>query len=171
MKPHPFQVGIVSVAMLGCPPAPRSISAPQPAQATSCANRASADTTVYDTADVAEQPRARVVPQLAYPPEAQRRHIQGRVVVGATVNGDGTIDQSSVTVLHSVDPLLDAEAQRFARGATLWPACRNGEAVRVRIAVPVVFDAGYRAPGIEESFLIGLGVGLVMMVVDLARGK
>jgi TonB family protein len=130
-----------------------------------------ADSTVYDTAAVAERPTAHLISPLTYPPEAEHKHIQGRVLVGATVNSDGTIEQTSVTVLHSVHPLLDAEAERFVKAATLWPACRNGQPVRVRIAVPVVFDAGPKVPNMEQSFLIGLGVGLGLMLVGLASGN
>jgi TonB family protein len=92
-------------------------------------------------------------------------------LVSTVVNNDGTIDQSSTAVVHSVHPLLDAEAQRFVSEARLWPACRSGEPVRVRMTVPVVFDAGPKIPGVKEGFLIGLGVGLASMLVALASGK
>lgn len=164
-------LALAALAAGGCMPPRGSAGAPKPAQATSCANLVNADTTVYDTADVAERPTVRLVSPLTYPPEAERKHIHGRVLVGATVNSDGGIEQTSVTVLHSVHPLLDAEAERFVKTATLWPACRHGQPVRLRVSVPVVFDAGYKAPSMQQSFLIGLGVGLGLMLVGLASGN
>jgi TonB family protein len=81
-------------------------------------------------------------------------------LVTAVVNVDGTIERQSVAVTQSVHPYLDAEAQRFVKDATLWPACRNGQPARVRILVPVVFEARRQFITPQQGFMVGLVVGL-----------
>ena len=161
-------VGLAIAAVACVPPGSRAVVQSGP---TSCASHVSIDSTVYDSTQVGEQPIARVTPQLVYPAEAQRRKVQGRVVLTAVVNADGSIDSTSVTVTHSVDPLLDAEARRFVTGATLWPACREGVAVRERIHVPVVFSLGTPVPGARDGFLIGLAVGLGALMGAVMMGR
>ena len=134
---------IVVFSMLGCPPPlyrPAYAHTSAPGKATSCANLAGTDSTIYDIGAIKEKPQPRVVATLTYPPEAARQRIHGRVVVSTVVNSDGTFDQSSIVVVESVHPLLDAEAKRFVSASRLWPACRSGQPVRVRMNVPVVFD-------------------------------
>jgi TonB family protein len=116
---------------------------------------------VYNLSELDEKPVFRSALRLTYPPEAAHDHIQGRVVVTAIVNARGDIDQSSVAVTHHVHPLLDAEATRIVSSATLWPACRNGQAVRTRMAVP--FDFAMRGPSIKlwQAFAIGVTAGIV----------
>jgi TonB family protein len=132
---------------------------------------ASVDTTLYDTTQVYERPTARFLPQLTFPEGADRRRDHGRVVVTAIVNADGAIDQSSIAITQSVHPLLDAAARRFVSGATLWPACRQGAPVRVRIAVPIVFDMRAKMPGAREGFLIGIAVGVGSMIGVMLGGN
>jgi TonB family protein len=124
---------------------------------TSCVNALSGDTTAYDTTQVQEQPVFYSVPEPSYPPEALRQRLQGLVVVTAVVNPDGTIDLPSVAIARSAHPLLDAEAGRLVSGARLWPGCRDEEAVRVRIAVPLQFAVRRGPVGLGE-ILIAVGV-------------
>jgi TonB family protein len=130
---------IVALSMFACPP-PAYKHTSAPGKPTSCANLSGTDNTIYDISAIKEKPTPRVVAILRYPPEAERQHIHGRVVVSTVVNSDGTLDQSSIVVVESVHPLLDAEAKRFVSESRLWPACRSGQPVRVRMNVPVVFD-------------------------------
>ena len=75
---------------------------------------------------------------IRYPAEAQDNCVQGRVVVSFVVGKDGHI--SDVTVLRSVDPLLDKEAVRVIRNMPHWtPGKQGGEPVKVRYNVPVSF--------------------------------
>ena len=95
---------------------------------------------MYDTSHVTEHPRVRRGgPMPAYPIVELQRRIQGRVIIGVIVESDGTVDQDSVRVLQSVDQAIDREALRWVRGASFWPACRDGRPVRVRVAVPIDF--------------------------------
>ncbi len=73
-----------------------------------------------------------------YPVVAQENGVQGRVIVSFVVERDGSI--SDVKVARSVDPSLDREAQRVVKSMPKWkPGKQNGQAVRVKYTVPVVF--------------------------------
>ena len=75
---------------------------------------------------------------MRYPEEAKKAGTQGRVVVQFLVNKNGAI--SDVSVLHSVDRLLDAEAVRLVRSMPKWkPGMQKGKAVTVKYTLPVPF--------------------------------
>lgn len=75
---------------------------------------------------------------IKYPVDAQRRGIQGRVICQFIVEKDGSV--SNVTVVRSVDPVLDAEACRVIYTMPKWnPGKQKGEAVRVKYTLPVNF--------------------------------
>ena len=75
---------------------------------------------------------------LRYPEEAKKAGTQGRVVVQFLINKNGAI--SDVSVLRSVDRLLDAEAVRLVRSMPRWkPGMQKGKAVTVKYTVPVLF--------------------------------
>ena len=76
--------------------------------------------------------------QYLYPFEAQENGVQGRVIISFVVENDGGI--SHVKVAKSADPALDREAMRVVETMPKWiPGKQNGECVRVRYSVPVVF--------------------------------
>lgn len=73
-----------------------------------------------------------------YPFEAQENGVQGRVIISFVVEDDGSI--SHVKVVTPVDPVLDREAMRVVESMPEWiPGKQNGECVRVKYSVPVVF--------------------------------
>lgn len=73
-----------------------------------------------------------------YPAEAAKKGIQGRIVVGFIVERDGSL--SDVHVFRSVDPALDREAIRVIKSMPKWqPGKQNGNTVRVKYQVPVLF--------------------------------
>jgi len=75
---------------------------------------------------------------IKYPVAAQKANIQGRVVIQFVVDTEGNIIEPKV--LHSVDPLLDAEAIRLTTTMPKWkPGTQRGKAVNVRYTVPIVF--------------------------------
>ena len=75
---------------------------------------------------------------LRYPQEAVELGIQGRVVVDFIIEEDGSV--TNVEVTKKVHHLLDEEALRVIRVSPKWKAAKiNGEAVRVKISVPVEF--------------------------------
>ena len=75
---------------------------------------------------------------MRYPEEAKKAGTQGRVVVQFLINKNGAI--SDVSVLRSVDRLLDAEAVRLVRSMPKWkPGMQKGKAVTVKYTLPVPF--------------------------------
>lgn len=76
---------------------------------------------------------------LQYPPEAQNNGLQGAVVCQFIVEKDGSI--GNVTVLRSIDPLLDKEAVRVIESMPKWaPGRKDGKPVRVKYTLPVRFQ-------------------------------
>lgn len=75
---------------------------------------------------------------IQYPQEAAVSNIQGKVVVKFVVKADGSIGQT--TILQSVHPALDAEAERLVKLMPNWtPGTLNGKPVNVWFTLPVVF--------------------------------
>lgn len=73
-----------------------------------------------------------------YPAEAQKKKIEGRVIVTFVVNKKGRIIDP--TVERSVHPLLDAEALRVVKRMPKWtPGRMNGESVNVKFRLPITF--------------------------------
>ena len=75
---------------------------------------------------------------LRYPMMAVENHIEGKVYVSFIVEKDGSI--SSVEVLRSADPVLEAEAVRVVKAMPQWePGRQRNKAVRVKFTLPIVF--------------------------------
>ncbi|MEZ4738766.1 MAG: TonB family protein [Flavobacteriales bacterium] len=75
---------------------------------------------------------------LQYPAEAERKAVQGRVVVSYIVMKDGTIQD--IRVEKGFDAACDQEAMRVVRKMPNWaPGKLNGELVNVRVQLPIVF--------------------------------
>ena len=73
-----------------------------------------------------------------YPEPARKARMQGVVILEAIITADGTV--SDVKVLKSVNPLLDAAAERAVSHWTYRPATLNGRAVSVYLTVTVNFQ-------------------------------
>jgi len=78
--------------------------------------------------------QSRVEPD--YPPLARQAHIQGTVVLRATIGKDGTV-QNLLTV--SGHPMLIPAAVRAVRQWRYKPYYLNGEPVKVETQIPVAF--------------------------------
>lgn len=75
---------------------------------------------------------------LKYPAEAKAKGIRGNVICAFIVEPDGQL--STVKVIKSLDPDLDAEAIRLVNAMPKWtPGKQNGEPVRVRYDLTVNF--------------------------------
>lgn len=73
-----------------------------------------------------------------YPAEAQKKKIEGCVIVTFVVNKKGRIIDP--TVERSAHPLLDAEALRVIKRMPKWtPGRMNGESVNVKFRLPITF--------------------------------
>lgn len=80
-----------------------------------------------------------IADNVKYPEKAEEVGLEGRVLVNFIIEKDGSV--SNVEVAESADSLLDAEAVRVISSMPTWKAGQNdnGEAVRVKFTIPVVF--------------------------------
>ena len=75
---------------------------------------------------------------IKYPVNAQKKLIEGRVILQFIVDEKGRL--SDVKVAKSVEPSLDAEAVRVVKAMPRWnPGIEKGKAVKVRYTLPVTF--------------------------------
>jgi len=91
------------------------------------------------SADGVTAPRLIHGEHAGYTADAMRAKIQGRILIGAVVDVDGTVRDAQV--LRPLDPWLglDEEALRVAKMWTFKPGTREGEAVPVWITVEMTF--------------------------------
>ena len=73
-----------------------------------------------------------------YPADAEKKKVEGRVLVTFVVNTDGSI--TYIEVVRKTFPSLDAEAVRVISGMPRWkPGEQKGQKVRVKYTVPLTF--------------------------------
>lgn len=79
-----------------------------------------------------------ITKNLQYPGEAQKKGVQGRVIVQMIIDSEGNVTKAKV--LQGVDPLVDAEALRLTNAMPQWkPGTQKGKAVPVKYTCPFVF--------------------------------
>lgn len=77
-----------------------------------------------------------------YPDEALEDAIEGKVIVRFDVNKDGSI--SNITIVRSLQTLLDAEAVRVINTMPKWkPGTQRGKPIKVGFTLPVNFSLNY----------------------------
>jgi protein TonB len=75
---------------------------------------------------------------LKYPPVAQERKIQGKVVAEFIVNKDGSL--TDFKVVKSLNSMCDREVLRVLRMMPRWTAgVQNDQPCRTKVCIPVVF--------------------------------
>lgn len=75
---------------------------------------------------------------LKYPATAQKKGIEGRVIVSFIVNKDGSI--SDEKIVRNADKQLDSEALRVIKMMPNWkPGMMDGKPCRTMVVVPVMF--------------------------------
>ena len=75
---------------------------------------------------------------ISYPPEAEEKNIQGKVIVQFVVDSVGYV--GDVKIVRSVDPYLDREAVRVIQTLPKFiPGARLGKPANVRFTLPVNF--------------------------------
>ena len=78
---------------------------------------------------------------LRYPTNAQRKGIEGTVIVAFVVNTDGTT--TDIEILRSVGGGCDEEVIRIVKGSPKWtPGMQRGTPVRTRMRLPLRFMLG-----------------------------
>ena len=74
-----------------------------------------------------------------YPADAEKKKVEGRVLVTFIVNTDGSI--TDIELVRKAFPSLDAEAVRVISGMPKWiPGEQKGQKVRVKYTVPLSFN-------------------------------
>ena len=75
---------------------------------------------------------------LKYPPSAQKRKVQGKVMVQFIVAADGTM--TDLKIVKSLDKSCDNEALRVMRLMPKWkPGVQYGKPCRTMVCIPIVF--------------------------------
>lgn len=75
---------------------------------------------------------------LKYPPSAQQRKVEGKVLAQFIVNKDGSI--SNLELVQTLDPQCDREALRVLRMMPKWQAgIMDAKPCRTRVCIPIVF--------------------------------
>ena len=92
---------------------------------------------IYHIVDRMPQQTNTVVIQ--YPKDALEAGIGGTVHVKMIINKEGIVDEAEVSVSSGV-PSIDQAALDAAKQLKYTPALVNGEAVRMRLFKPFVFD-------------------------------
>ena len=94
----------------------------------------------YRTGNGVTLPRVLHQKAPSYPAEAQRRNIQGEVVLECIVEVDGSVKR--IHFVKSLDPLFGLDDATFnaARESTFAPGTRLGEPVPVLITRPAIFN-------------------------------
>lgn len=72
-----------------------------------------------------------------YPDDAKAERIQGVVELDGVVETDGSV--SGITVTKSLDPRLDEAARKAFGQWQFTPGQKDGQAVRVKVAVELTF--------------------------------
>jgi protein TonB len=80
-----------------------------------------------------------IADNVVYPPEANKKKVQGNVYVQFCVMFNGTIEM--VSIVKGVNPLLDNEAKRVVQSMPLWiPGEQRGRKVNVWFTVSINFQ-------------------------------
>ncbi len=131
---------LIPVVALGCAAHPYARpETPSAPRSHSCVRNASPDTTFYDTTQVTSKPKAVSGPRLDYPEQLRRDRISGSVVYSAVVNSDGRVDRHSIRILRSDNIEFEHASREYLEQVLFSPGCLNGEAVRVRVTLPIDF--------------------------------
>jgi TonB family protein len=76
---------------------------------------------------------------IVYPAKARENNVQGRVLVGFTIEADGSLND--VEVFRGLGSGTDEEALRVIRAMPKWePAITNGKKVKAHYLVPIQFS-------------------------------
>lgn len=75
---------------------------------------------------------------LKYPHKAQKRKVEGKVIVQFIVAADGTM--TNLKVVKALDPACDNEALRVMKMMPKWkPGMQDGKPCRTMVCIPIVF--------------------------------
>jgi TonB family protein len=90
-----------------------------------------------DVVAVDSMPALITMPPPAYPEEARRQFVEGRVVIKALIGKDGKVVDAFIA--ESDSPMFDAAALSAVKQAVFTPALQNGTPVAVWMQIPREF--------------------------------
>ena len=95
---------------------------------------------VFSLSELDQRPRPVYQPSPRYPPELQRKGVQGSVTVAFIVDSDGRVTRAKVQ--KSSHPGFNRAALKAVKRWKFEPGKREGKAVQFRMRVPITFSAG-----------------------------
>lgn len=94
-----------------------------------------------------------MIKNIRYPQFAKDNEISGKVIIGCTIDTDGSI--TNLKVLKSVHPVLDNEALRVVSNSPKWiPGKVNGMPVKVAYKIPLSFTLNGPSDNEESAFIV-----------------
>lgn len=103
-------------------------------------DRAQGMNAVFSMDQLDQRPRVIYQPSPRYPPQLQRRGIEGRVYIVFVVDGRGRVTNAKIQ--QSSHKAFEKPALQAVRKWKFEPGKRNGEPVQFRMRVPITFSAG-----------------------------
>ena len=91
----------------------------------------------FEVGQVEVKPRALHTVAPRYPAKQRARHEEGKAVVALIVEPDGSL--SEIQVAAATDPEIGDAAIASVRQWRFLPGRKDGQPVRVRIEIPIVF--------------------------------
>jgi len=113
-----------------------------------------------------------IAKNLKYPVEAQKKGIQGKVIVQFIVTKSGKVENAKV--IRGIDPALEKEALRVVNSMPDWiPGTQNGEKVSVYYTLPIVFklDDSKEDKKVDKTMIENARKNLVVIVDGVIQPK
>jgi protein TonB len=108
---------------------------------------AAQDDKVYPISEVTNPPKlasaslaARLI-QESYPDDLKRRGVGGMVELQFIVDSKGKVDPASVEIVDATQTALGEAAKKVASRLEFQPGKVNGNSVRTRVVLPVIYKA------------------------------
>ncbi len=136
MQSHGLRIGraiVLVAAVLGCRDEPITIAAESEPPS------AAVEAPTFAEAVVDQAPRRLSSGEIEYPNELREAGVEGKVVLAGIVGVDGLIEEGSVEVMSSTHADFEQSAIQALRDSRFEPGVVDGEAVRVRVEVPIQF--------------------------------
>ena len=95
---------------------------------------------VFSLSELDQRPRPVYQPSPRYPPDLQRKGVEGTVTVAFIVDSDGRVARAKVQ--KSTHPGFERAALKAVKRWKFEPGKRDGKAVQFRMRVPITFSAG-----------------------------
>jgi protein TonB len=109
---------------------------------------ASAQDAIFQASELTEQPKIKDARQArnailrSYSQHLQDAGLEGRVQVAFVVNADGSVEESSVTIIDSPAEALSKAAEVAVKRLEFQPGQKDGQPVRCQVRMPIQYSRG-----------------------------